>query len=66
VPLAAWNRPRRWSGGGQPGCDGCPAFEEQRRYFRAVTKSGERVASAARRRPFRERWVTIMTELAAA
>ena len=44
----------------------CPAFEEQRQYFRAVTKSGERVSLAERRRRFQERWAAVTAELAAA
>jgi putative transposase len=44
----------------------CPAFEEQRQYFRAVTRSGDRIALAARRRCFRERWATILAEMSAA
>ncbi len=44
----------------------CVGFAAQRRYFRAATRSGERVSLAARRRLFRERWTTIMAELAAA
>jgi len=44
----------------------CPAFEEQRQYFRAGSRSGERVSLAERRRRFAERWVAIMAELAAA
>ncbi len=44
----------------------CPAFEEQRQYFRAVTTSGERVSLAERRRRFQERWATVTAELAAA
>jgi len=43
-----------------------PAFEEQRQYFRAVTRSGEAVSLADRRCVFQERWATIMAELAAA
>ena len=44
----------------------CPAFEEQRQYFRAVNRSGERVSLAERRHRFQERWAAIMAELAAA
>ncbi len=44
----------------------CPAFEEQRQYFRAVTRSGKAVSLADRRCVFQERWATIMAELAAA
>ena len=44
----------------------CAGFEEQRQYFRAVTRSGEPVSLAERRRRFRERWGAVMAELAAA
>jgi transposase-like protein len=44
----------------------CTAFEEQRRYFRAVIQSGERVSLAGRRCRFRQRWTTIIAEMAAA
>ena len=44
----------------------CPAFEEQRQYFRAVSRSGEHVSLAERRHRFQERWVAVMAELAAA
>ncbi len=44
----------------------CPAFEEQRQYFRPVARSGEAVSLGDRRRVFQERWATIMAELAAA
>jgi len=44
----------------------CPAFEEQRQYFRAVTRCGEHVSLADRRGLFQDRWATIMTELAVA
>jgi len=44
----------------------CPAFEEQRQYFRAVARSGQVVSLGDRRRVFQERWATIMAELAAA
>ncbi len=44
----------------------CAAFEEQRQYFRPVTRSGERVSLAERRCRFQERWATVMAELAAA
>jgi putative transposase len=42
------------------------AFEEQRRYVRAVRRSGERVSLAQRRCRLRERWAAAMAELAAA
>jgi len=41
-------------------------FAEQRQYFRAVTRSGEAVSLADRRRVFQERWAIVMTELAVA
>jgi len=44
----------------------CPAFEEQRQYFRAVTRCGEHVSLADRRGLFQDRWATVMTELAVA
>jgi len=44
----------------------CSGFEEQRQYFRAQARSGERVALAERRRRFQERWAAVMAELAAA
>jgi len=44
----------------------CPAFEEQRQYFRSATRSGEPVSLAERRRRFQERWAAVMAELAAA
>jgi len=43
----------------------CPAFEEQRHYFRAVARSGEVASLADRRRVFQDRWATIMAEVAA-
>jgi len=44
----------------------CSAFEEQRQYFRAQGRSGERASLAERRHRFQDRWATIMAELAAA
>ena len=44
----------------------CTAFEEQRQYFRARTRQDEPVSLAEQRRRFRERWATVMAELAAA
>lgn len=44
----------------------CPAFEEQRQYFQAVTHSGEAASLADRRRVFQDRWATMLAELAAA
>jgi hypothetical protein len=43
----------------------CAGFEEQRQYFRPQVRSGEPVSLAERRRQFRERWATVMVELAA-
>ena len=44
----------------------CSGFEEQRQYFRSRTRRYERVSLAEHRRLFRERWATVMAELAAA
>jgi putative transposase len=44
----------------------CPAFEEQRQYFRTVIQGGEWVSLAERRGRFRQRWTAIIAELAAA
>jgi len=44
----------------------CPAFEEQRRYFRSVARSGEAVSLADRRRVFQERWAAVVAEGSAA
>ena len=44
----------------------CPAFEEQRHYFRVVEQPNERVSLAQRRCRFQARWATVMAELAAA
>jgi putative transposase len=44
----------------------CTGFEEQRQYFRAVSRSGERVSLAERRGRFQGRWAAVMAELAAA
>ena len=44
----------------------CPAFEEQRRYFRARRTMGERVALAVQRRLFRERRAALLREVLAA
>ncbi len=44
----------------------CPAFEEQRQYFRAVEQPNERVSLAQRRCRFQARWATVMAEMAAA
>jgi putative transposase len=43
-----------------------PAFAEQRHYFRAAARSSERVPLADQRCRFRERWATVMAEMAAA
>ncbi len=40
----------------------CPGFEEQRRYFRAVARSGWVVSLGDRRRAFQARWATVMAE----
>ena len=44
----------------------CTGFEEQRQYFRAQARSGERVSLAERRRRFQDRWAVVMAESAAA
>lgn len=44
----------------------CTGYEEQRQYFRPRTRQGERVALAAQRHLFRDRWAAVLTELAAA
>jgi transposase-like protein len=44
----------------------CTGFEEQRQYFRAQARSGERVSLAERRHRFQDRWAAVMAELAAA
>ncbi len=44
----------------------CPAFEEQRQYFRARQRMGERVSLAEQRRLLRERWATLVGEILAA
>ena len=44
----------------------CPAFEEQRQYCRARQRMGEQVSLAERRRLFRDRWTTLLSEVVAA
>ncbi len=44
----------------------CPAFEEQRQYFRARQRMGEYIPLGERRRLFRERWATLVGEILAA
>ncbi len=44
----------------------CPAFEEQRQYFRSRRTRGEYVPLAEQRRLFRERWATLLGEVLAA
>jgi hypothetical protein len=44
----------------------CPAFEEQRQYFRARTRLGEHVSLADRRHRFRARWATLLGKVLAA
>ncbi len=44
----------------------CPAFEEQRQYFRARTTMHERVALGDQRCRFRARWATLLGEILAA
>ncbi len=58
--------PRRGFGTFDAAARFCPAFEEQRQYFRAQTQASASVSLAERRRRFRERWATVMAEMAAA
>jgi putative transposase len=58
--------PMRGFGSFAPAARFCSAFEELRQYFRAVSQSGDRVSLTEQRCRFRERWATIMAELAAA
>jgi len=58
--------PMRGSGAFVPAARFCVGFEEQRQYFRAVNQRGDRVALMEQRCRFRERWATIMAELATA
>jgi putative transposase len=44
----------------------CPAFEEQRQYFRAASQRGKRVSPVDRRRQFQDRWAAVMAEMVAA
>ncbi len=44
----------------------CPAFEEQRQYFRVQARSDERISLEKRRQRFQDRWAAVMAELAAA
>jgi hypothetical protein len=44
----------------------CPAFEEQRQYFRAQARSDGRISQAERRQRFQDRWAAVMAEMAAA
>ena len=44
----------------------CPAFEEQRQYFRARRTMGEGISLAERRRLFRERWAALLSEVMSA
>ena len=43
----------------------CPAFEEQRQYFRARTTTHERVSLGDQRCRFRARWATLRGEMVA-
>ncbi len=43
----------------------CSAYEEQRQYFRARRRTGERVALAEQRRLFQERWVGVLRQVRA-
>jgi len=44
----------------------CLAFEEQRQYFRAQSRSDERISLAERRQRFQDRWAAVMAEMVAA
>ncbi|HSH82280.1 MAG TPA: DDE-type integrase/transposase/recombinase [Herpetosiphonaceae bacterium] len=44
----------------------CPAFEEQRQYFRPRTRLGERVSLRDQRHRFRACWATLLDEVMAA
>jgi putative transposase len=44
----------------------CTAFEEQRQYSRAQSRSAERISLADRRQRFQDRWAAVMAEMAAA
>src|SRR3712207_32047 len=44
----------------------CTSFEEQRQYFRARSRAGERPSLAEQRRRFQERWEAVLAELEAA
>ena len=44
----------------------CPAFEEQRQYFRAQVRPDERIALTVRRQRFQGRWTALMAEMTAA
>jgi len=58
--------PRRGFGSVASAARCCPAFEEQRQYFRGVTRCGEHIALAERRCLFQNGGAAIMTDLAAA
>jgi putative transposase len=61
-----WYYPMRGFGRFASASHCCTGFEEQRQYFRPVTRSGQVVSLGDRRRVFQERWATVMAELAAA
>ncbi len=44
----------------------CPAFEEQRQYFRAAKQAGKPISLAERQRRFQEGWAAVLAELATA
>ena len=58
--------PMRGSGSVASAARCCPAFAEQRQYFRTRTKRGERISLAEQRRLFQNRWARMLTALAAA
>ena len=44
----------------------CPPFEEQRQYFRAQARSGERGSLGERRERFQQRWIALLAAVVAA
>jgi len=58
--------PMRRSGNFTSAVRCCCGFEEQRRYFRAQARSGERDALAEQRRHSRDRWEAAIAAMSAA
>ena len=56
----------RGFGSGASAARFCRAFGEQRQYFRARRRMGERVSLVEQRGLFRDRWATLLSELMAA